>query len=355
MSNFINNSTFERVDFGDAGGAGTLTVNNATDSVTQINLLVGLAADTAVFDRLVDSSSNSLVISSRGDLETTDVVAVTVNDEETLTISGSTSANDLHIATLNASDLTSLTVTGAADVLVDNAISGTRVATVDASTSTGAVEIHLTNNIVAATMTAGSGAAEFTGGILADTLTGGSGADSMIGGLGVDTINTGAGNDSVQGGAGGDIINVGTGTDVVQFDDSTSVVITALTNPISLTNASTDVITGIGNGDVLQLLAGVDYTATDADATATDDAFISTISTSALVNNGATLLRGDYIAGATTSTFISSATGADTLFVYDADEAAATTSYEAVVLVGLAGATGTDTEAGDVISIAISA
>jgi Ca2+-binding RTX toxin-like protein len=190
----------------------------------------------------------------------------------------------------------------------------------------------------------GTGTNTFTGGVLADTITGGTGVDVVVGGSGNDTISTGTGNDTVTGSAGADSITVGSGTDyVVYLDDSgESTTITALTNPITLSTTTTDLVYGMAAGDVILLGTAVDYTATDTNTTAGDAEIQTAASTSALVNNGVTLLRGSYSSGV----FVSSASGADTLLVFDADELAATTSYQAVVLVGTANVSGTVAEVG---------
>ncbi|MCK6411340.1 MAG: hypothetical protein L6Q55_02815 [Azonexus sp.] len=339
LSNFISNQTFTRVNFGDAGGGNTLTANNAGAAVTDVYLLAGIAGDTAVFDRLVDNTSNSLNISARADLETTDVVTLTIDDEETVTISGSAATSDFHVGTLNAADMTSLTITGAADVLIDNAVSSTILATVNASASTGAVEVHANNSVVAMTMTAGSGTAEFTGGALADNITGGIANDTIIGGGGADTINAGAGDDRTTGGNSADVINVGAGTDtlVLSADAQTAVSTLATGNTsatVELTGA--DVVTGMAAGDIIDV-EGLGYTLVGANAANTLLAAGNTSLTDGLVDNTFELVRGSWVAGTTTGsgTFIQSATGNDTLFVIDADQTTGGQSYEAVVLVGV--------------------
>ena len=65
LSNFINNQGFTRLDFGDAGG-NTITVNNVMTSIDTVRVLAGAAGDTLAFDRLVDTSTNSLTVDLRG-------------------------------------------------------------------------------------------------------------------------------------------------------------------------------------------------------------------------------------------------------------------------------------------------
>jgi len=208
MSNFVNNTGFTRIDFGDGGG-NALTVNNVSDTVTTVRLLTGARADTPTIDRLTDTSSNSLIISVRGDLDNagggTDLGGFTAADEETISVSGSTAANDVDFTAMTVGDLVTLNVSGAADVDT-GAISSTKIATIDASGSSATNNILATNSVVAMTVTGGTGA---------DTLSTGSGNDTITGGLGIDTINGGAGNDTISGGEGGDQITSGDGSDTL--------------------------------------------------------------------------------------------------------------------------------------------
>jgi hypothetical protein len=115
--------------------------------------------------------------------------------------------------------LTTLNVQGGGNVVVTAAISGgTKVATVNASTATGNVDIDASTSLVAVTMTGQtgtSGTATFAGGIGADTITGTSQADTLIGNSGGDTISGGAGNDTITSGTGIDSVTMGTGTDTL--------------------------------------------------------------------------------------------------------------------------------------------
>jgi Ca2+-binding RTX toxin-like protein len=261
MSDFINNQTFTRVDFGE-GGTGTLTVTNATESVTEVRLITGPPGDTIVFDRLVDNASNSLTISNRAD-NSIAVTALTIADEETVSISGSSATNDLLITTLNSADMTSLTISGAGDVAIAGALTGTRMTTIDSSAATGLTETHATNNVVAVTITGGSGADEVTGGLLADTITGNLGADIIIGGAGADTISGGGGADVITGGTGADIVDVGSGAnDMVVIAGANGTVATN-SGGSSITLSGADVYSSVAATDQI-IISG--YTATTANA-----------------------------------------------------------------------------------------
>ncbi len=355
MSNFINNQTFTRIDFGDAGG-NTLTTNNVGAAVTELRLIEGVTGDTVVYDRLVDNTTNSVAISARNTTAQT-VTAATIDDEETVTYSSVDAAADVTITTLNAADLTSLTISGAGDLIVTNAITSTLVRTVDASTSTGAVTVVASNAVVAVTATAGSGVFTFTGGALADSITGGAAADVLGGGNGADTINAGAGSDLVTGGNGADVINVGSGTDTVVLGADAQTAVSSLvtgntSNTVDLTGA--DVVTGMAAGDIVRV-TGLGYTGVGANANNTLLAAGDADLTNGIVDNTFAVIRGSWIAGTTTGSgsFIQSAAGADTLVVVDANQATAGQSYEAIVLVGTANVSGTASLTGGEVIITL--
>jgi Ca2+-binding RTX toxin-like protein len=346
MSDFINNQTFTRVDFGQGGG-GTLTVTNAPELITEVRLLAGPQADTLVFDRLVDNASNSLTIANRAANTAIDVTAITIADEETVTITTSAATSDLGIATLTAGDMTSLTISGAGDVQIVNQMTGTRMTSVDASGSTGATEIHLTGNVVAATMTGASGVDEFTGGLLADTITGNAGNDIIIGGAGADTITGDAGNDNINGGTGGDIVDVGAGTNTITIgatDDTGSVTLAA-----TVALSGVDVYSSVAAADIVNL-NGTGLTAVAATSVAnTYDTDVDTNLANGLAENTYGIQRGDYVqSGATsgTGTFIFGAGGSDALFAFDSNGATNANDIEAIVLLGSGATVTTATIAG---------
>ena len=216
MSNFINNQGFTRVDVSTLGN--TLTLNNVSSTLNEMRLITADATSSIVFDRLVDTATDTLTISSRAVNTAGDaIVALTANDEETINISGSSAANDLTITTVTAGDLKTLNISGAADVVITNAIANaTLLTTVDASTATGAVTINASIAAGSVTMTGNSNstaAATFTGSGVADTITGGGGADALSGGAGADVISGGAGADTITGGSGADTMTGGSGSD----------------------------------------------------------------------------------------------------------------------------------------------
>jgi len=347
MSNFINNPTFTEVRFGSTSAAGrTHTTNNAPASITTLAFVAGANGgnnNTVVFDRLLDTSSNSLTILDRNTAAHT-ITALTINDEETVNISGLTAAADLTVSTLNAQDLTTLNVTGDADVVftLANAVSSTLLQTVNASTSTGAVTLNASNSGYSITATAGTGVFTFTGGGAADSITGGASADILVGGTGNDTINGGAGSDNLTGGNGQDTINVGAGTaDVVIITATGQTFSGAVTTGVTVLNgASTgaDLVYGLAAGDQIDLQA-----LTAGAYTAAATAILTALLTGG-TNGDIAMTRGTY--STTSGIWITNALGADTLLQYDTDGTGAGTTVESIVLVGYA-TTGTTTTTAD--------
>lgn len=179
----------------------------------------------------------------------------------------------------------------------------------------------------------------------ANTITGSNASDSIVGGSLVDVIVGGTGSDSIKGAAGADVINVGTGVDQIQLTTSTAVAVGGVavgggdtgtftapaTNTISTANF--DVITGMAASDTFKLSSYSANAGAGADGLVADGAAVATT----LVGLGTTdqtiyQVRGSYDSAA--KTFVGSATGTDTLFVFDSDSDATDVLQEAVVLVG---------------------
>jgi hypothetical protein len=210
-------STFDRISVGDTDDD-LLTLSNVASSFSDLRISAAAEADTEVaLERVIDTATDSLTVTiARG--ETAKVV--TVDDEETGTFAQSGTAGNVVITTLNNGDMTNMTVTGAGNFTVTNAMSSTVLTSLDASAATGAVSVSAANGLVAITATGNSvdgGVLTFTGGAGADTITGGLAGDTLNGGAGVDTIVGGAGGDTIYGGAGADILTGGTGADIFTF------------------------------------------------------------------------------------------------------------------------------------------
>jgi len=338
MSNFINNQTFTKIEFGAAGAGGaTMAVTNAAAAVTNIQFGTTDAAGTAVvanddvtFDRLVDTTTNSLTVTHDSGGAAGTIDAFIADDEETIIITTDSAADDLTITAMDSADLTTLTLTGAGDITITGFTAATDApTTVDASAMTGAASVTVTSSTVAATMTAGSGGSTFVGGSGNDTITGGSGVDVLTGGAGNDTINAGSGADTtIDGGIGADTLTGGLGDDNFVMTLTQGVSATAVTD-VSTGNAMAAAAT-IAAGDIITFGNGVDVI-TDFTAGGTiDDVNVNTAGAAASaigagrddlddVGGAATddilFLSGAWDATAKTFTIAADGAGADTLIL----------------------------------------
>jgi len=333
-SNFGSAVTNVRVADQSDNGAANITFNNivaaASGSSNNFRFDGDLGANGGTITMNITGATNggtanAVTLDMRGGA-TTATSTLAFGGVETLTIS---TANATGAKTFNITDaaLQSLTVAGVQNVVLNGAALGTAVGTVDATglTNSAALRVALsTSSISSATINTGAGADVIAATQLADT------------------INSGSGNDNVQGNAGADVINVGTGTDTItQAAASDSGTFTApATNTISTTTF--DKVTGMAATDVLVLIAG-GYSAAPS-AGAADNRMVSTSTAGntlvgAGANNRVDLIRGTFDSAA--NTFVGSASGTDTLVVYDSNAAQATTALEAIVLVGFTGTTTT--------------
>lgn len=192
----------------------TFVINDAGDQIATLGIDAAVTATTLA--RKTDGTANALTINMGTSTAGVTAVAVTADNEESITINSAGGSNK--ITTLNAADVTSLTITGNKSLDVDdNAIGGaTLLATINASAFTGtALTLNATNSTKALTYTHGSGTITLTTGSGNDVATGGTGADSLNGGTGNDSLTGGTGNDTLDGGAGNDTLTSGDGEDSI--------------------------------------------------------------------------------------------------------------------------------------------
>lgn len=333
-------TTFSEVDL---NAAGAFTVSNVAEG-TQVDGL-NLSTITAV-THATNTTANTLSIGGLTAAGST-IVSVTANDTDTLTFNAGhvTTGNTLTVGALNAIDASQINVTGVANqditVNTDGAATGfgtaAQTVTIDASGNTGTFTWD--GSLVTASRQAVTGSANAVNDIQT--------------GAAVDTITGGVGSDIIVGGAGGDTINVSTGAaDVVLY--------TAINQSATITSVATgqvytniDLVSGEAAADILSILgtavsAGGAYTSVGVGA---NGVFVTAASTVALVNNGASLIRGNY--DTLTGVWTASATGSDTLFAYDQDALIATADYIGVVLVGTAGVTGTAAFGGGAVNVTL--
>ncbi len=240
MVQFTGNSTFTRLN-------NTAAAANTFQSVASGVATLGLATgSTTTVTRLVDTATNAISV-ARTDTAATNVTvaALTINDEETISIAGSSTTGSTTITTLTANDLVTLTLTGASTgaFVITNAIAGAaNLATVTASAVVGAVTVNASQSTAnmtftgsltgSNTLTGGTGSDTITGGTAADTITGGNGADSITGNAGDDVLAGGIGADALVGGIGADTLTGGAGNDSLTGNEGADAFVLHATNGV---------------------------------------------------------------------------------------------------------------------------
>ena len=235
------------------GGTLTLTGDRAGDGVTLVNALFGAAAATT-----------DVINVAMGAIAGFDGGTVTAANVETINLT----ALDLyttasaHTLALVADKATAVNISGNAGVNL-TLTGSTKIATLDASASTGAVTATSVST-AAITMTGGSAADSLTAnGTTASTLIGGAGADTLTTNTGLTTLTGGAGNDlfviggaSANGGiyttisdatAGDRIQLFGTGTEVW---NSTAIALASTASFSDYLNAASASTTGGANSEL---------------------------------------------------------------------------------------------------------
>ena len=313
-------------------GTGALTVTALTDTSASLSITDNSTSSAAsAITALTDTGLANLSYSGTHAAGFSTAIA---NDAATaVTISNSnggsntTSASLLTIGTSALNSATTINLSGAvAATLTDSAAAAV---TVNGGTDHANVSITLSGNGVDK-VTLGNGSNTVVTGTSADTITLGSGANTVTGGLGIDTITFGA----------------HSGVDTVVYNTAASATVadsgayTAQATNAVMDASVFEVVTGLQSGDKLALATGY----TSASAAQTNRVFDSTTAPQVYTNLGSVvvganqveMVRGNY--SAATQQFIGSATGSDSLFIYDSNAATATTAAQAVVLVGYAAA-----------------
>ena len=357
----------------DLNAVGIGTVNIAT------NTTVGGGAFTLT--TLTDSALSALAITGTGSLTITNAAttatSLTISDNNTSTgtsaITTLTSTGNV-LGAINYSGTHAFAITTLVDNVANATITNANTGTAGAltiGTWTDANLLTLTLNgtvgITAGTfanaaLTSISGATDnasitiVAAGAGAKTITLGNGADTITTGAGADTITLGTGADRIFAKAGADLVTVGAhtgGTDTFALATAagaagaeTGTYTQPGTNTISTTTF--DKYTGFVALDTIQIGTGGNFTpgtytgptgALAANVLLNTVASFTDVSLAVAVDNAVELVRGNYTAG--TNTFVGSATGTSTMVIFDSDSDAATTAFEAIVLVGYANTVGT--------------
>ena len=223
------NSNITITETGTEGVAGTMAIDGSAD-VLNLNLGTGLGnGSTHTLINMIDHETVNLTVAASAD-----GVTYTVSD-------------------MDATDMTTLNVSGPGKVTFTSLDLATMLSTVDASAMTGTGALIMgenPGNLVAQTITGSGGN---------DTLYAGTKADTVDGGAGVDTIYGGAGNDIIAGGAGSDIIFAQGGIDNVDGGAGNDTIhVDVVANFETL--ATPEIVDGGAGTDTLNFGAAVDYT-----------------------------------------------------------------------------------------------
>jgi len=315
--------------------AGVLTVTEAQTDLT--TLILGASGASAVtgssFLRLVDGTADSLsVLLLDGTTGGTTLTSPVFTNEETLTIgesgTDSTAAVTFAVGSATTTSLTTLNFTGSNNHTMTT--SGTRLATVNASSATGTLNLDASATTAAMTVTSstasattivgGSGADTITGSSVNDSLSGGAGNDTLVGGAGVDTLVGGLGADSIVGGDGTDYFDA-TGMAAV-FDTGGSVVsvgavVNLSSSAITAANIvaygallTTPVATYISTGLTTMPATSAAYFSS-AQAAGNYSLVSSVVDTLSSINGVVGTTAVDVIVGSSSADFIDGGTGAD--------------------------------------------
>ena len=382
MSDFENNTGFTEIRANPS--TSTLTLNNVGSTTNTLALTGGTG--TVVFDRLIDASTNALTVNTRTGSTATAITltALTANDEETISFNttqtndnGTTAAHNTTITTLNASDLTTLNVSGAGSFTIDNGIVGaTALATVNASSSTGAIDIDANTSLANMTVTAGIGALTFiagggndsvTGSDVNDNLTGNAGADTLVGNAGNDVLVGGTGADSISGGAGTDTYSA-VGTNVAGADGGSAASVGQVINLGATGLTAAQVNSDIGTAAQLGISSGLSgvssnqavYLGATVSGAATAVGLATTIDSLSSIENVIGSTGTDYIIGSAGNNVITGGNSADVMtggagadrFAYASTTASTTAGLfsEAGSAVGAAATTAPSTSVADNIT-----
>lgn len=217
---------------------------------------------------LAGATTAQLAVSNTAAATTTFDFGTQATAIEAVSINGA-SGNSTVVVDADATNLDTVTVTGAGRVVVTSA--STNVTTFDASGNTGGISYTSAALTKAVTATGGAGNDTFNfgnatatsvvtvdGGAGNDIITGGAADDVLNGGAGNDIISGGAGKDTISGGAGNDVLDGGAGDDTISGGDGNDEITGGLGNDTIDGGAGDDLITGGAGADTLTGGAGND-------------------------------------------------------------------------------------------------
>lgn len=301
----------------------TVTTNNGT---AQTGAIVATGATISKFLVTAGDDADSNV--TFGQITAQDISEATITIEQGATVAfGDFVLSDAG-DTLTASGEGTITFNVGAAIGSGAAADDSFFSTVNLGGLSTAVALNISGVTHAVNYTGSTAADTYTGSTGVDTVNTGNGDDVIVTGTGNDVITAGAGNDDITGGAGADTINVGTGNDTIRIVAAGDVS-TDSGAALLVTNSTTtmDIVTGMGNGDLINL---------NALSSAALNALVALGSTGAAAlgaDDTAHMTRGTYNAATNTFTAGSAASDLDAMLVYDSTNGAAIT-LDAIVLVG---------------------
>ncbi|MDB2601879.1 hypothetical protein N9Z60_00005 [Gammaproteobacteria bacterium] len=303
LRSFSNNTFAGLVSVGAASIAGL-----GADAVA----LTMTAAGNQTLDRATDGTADAATVSFAGTSAFT-VASLNVADEEAVTInSGSVLAGSNAITSLVGTDLTSLTIAGSRDLTI-SAISGTKLATVDASGLSGLgtqLVISGANSTADMTVTGAAGVAALAADVM-NNITTGAGDDAITTGDYNDTINAGNGDNTVVAGDGDNVITTGRGDDTITAGDGDN----------TINAGSGDNTVTVGDGDNGLTLGNGDDTVTTGGTTTS--ATVMDVNTVGLGAGDDTFTGGagrDVVTMGTGDDTVDTGAGADSIYMSDYDD-----------------------------------
>lgn len=324
MSDFANNTGFTEIRATSGTTAGDRLGFTNVSADTNVLGLVGTAGS-ILFDRLVDTSTDSLTVNSRSAAGAAiTLTGLTADDEETITFNtlltnadGTTNNIVTNVGALAAADLKTLKVTGGG-AFTATLGSSAALATIDLTGSSGNINIDansslanmtVTNGTGAMTITAGGGNDSITGADLDDSLSGGVGADTLVGNGGNDVLVGGRGADSIVGGSGDNTYSA-VGTDG-QLDGGATASVGQVINLGASSLTETAIFRATGGLTISSALAGIaSNTAAYLGAAGTISTNLDSLSQiQSVIGSAGT----DYIVGSSGINSIDGGLGADTI------------------------------------------
>jgi Ca2+-binding RTX toxin-like protein len=306
---FTNDTTINRINL--VTGANTIT----SASNTVATLRADEDVTTLSFARASNTTATALTVQARQD-EATGLTSLTVNNEETLTLSAGaivTPGNTLTVTALNAIEVQTLNISGLQNTAVtfgtNSATGGSgttgRTITINGSTATGTVNVDASTALASQALVLSGSATQ------ANTLTGGLGADTITGGTANDIITGGQGADVVDGGTGVNTFSA-VGMNATQADGGIANSVGAVVNLGATTLTAADVFNATGaytsSGSLSVASNRTSYLAATATA-----GLATTQDTLANIQNVTGSGGTDYIIGSAVANSINAGEGNDTV------------------------------------------